>query len=346
MSSNQFNINVGAVLDTKNIPQQLKDLNSQLSKSDSAKIKFKLDTGQITTAIKEVNQFNSAIGKIKQVRIYDPQSGVQFKNDLVQINEGLQIVNTETNKWTNNLGQLVTQVKTVDNAGNTLITETTKYTTALGKQVEEVRLLDENLNQLGNTTTKVSSLISETTTSTSSRFGQITDTVNGVTKSYNGLITTTKTVSSNGESLIKVVSEYTNAAGQAVKKTEYLNENGIQVATTQRQITEATNKASTATKNLGESAERANYGVKNLGWSLGDALSRLTNFYIASLPIRAVQTAITDTIETVKDFDSALIEFRKVSDLAGESLTKYVAKLAEMGEITGSTMQAMVEAAT
>ena len=64
------------------------------------------------------------------------------------------------------------------------------------------------------------------------------------------------------------------------------------------------------------------------------------------MPIRAVQTAITETISTVKDFDSALIEFRKVSDLAGDSLTKYVAKLAEMGEVTGSTMQAMVEAST
>ena len=64
------------------------------------------------------------------------------------------------------------------------------------------------------------------------------------------------------------------------------------------------------------------------------------------MPIRALQNGISNAVETVKEFDSALIEFRKVSDLAGESLTRYVAKLAEMGEITGSTMQAMVEAST
>ena len=83
-----------------------------------------------------------------------------------------------------------------------------------------------------------------------------------------------------------------------------------------------------------------------MGGALSRALTTLTQYYLASLPIRAVRTAIQETITTLKEFDSALIEFRKVSDLAGESLTNYVAKLAEMGEVTGSTMQAMVEAAT
>ena len=75
-------------------------------------------------------------------------------------------------------------------------------------------------------------------------------------------------------------------------------------------------------------------------------MGRLVRYYIASLPIQMVRKGIQEAITTVKEFDSALVEFRKVSDLAGESLTKYVAKLAEMGEVTGSTMQSMVEAAT
>ena len=60
MAQNNINLNVGMVLDSKDIPKQLKDLNAQLSKTNSTKIKFKLDTGQITTAIKEINQFNTA----------------------------------------------------------------------------------------------------------------------------------------------------------------------------------------------------------------------------------------------------------------------------------------------
>ena len=341
-----YNLEIGATLNTSNLEQELKDKKAQLEKSNSTKIKWKFDTGNFTTAIKEINQFNSALGKLKQVKIYDAQSGNILKNDLVKINEGLQTVNTETNKWSNSLGQLVTQVRTVDNEGNTLITETTKYTTALGQQVEEVRLLDENLNQLGNTTTKVSNLIAETTTSTSSKFGQITDTINGVTQSYNGLITTTRTVSSNGETLIKVVSEYTNAAGQAVKKTEYLNERGIHVATTQRQITEATNKASAANKNFSNSTNQAAKSANTLNWSLSDAFRRLANFYLASLPIRAFQTAITDAVQVVKDFDSAITEMGKVSDYSGEKLKSYTRNLADLGTEVARTQTEMTEAAT
>ena len=49
---------------------------------------------------------------------------------------------------------------------------------------------------------------------------------------------------------------------------------------------------------------------------------------------------------TVKEFDDTLVEFRKVSDLSGDSLTAYIQKLAKLGETTGNTMTSMVEAAT
>ena len=56
--------------------------------------------------------------------------------------------------------------------------------------------------------------------------------------------------------------------------------------------------------------------------------------------------SVDEVDDVVKEFDSTLVEFRKVSDLAGDSLTAYTQKLAEMGEATGSTMTAMVSAAT
>lgn len=327
-----FTVNVGTTLNTSNIPRELDRINAQLAKSNSTKIRFRLDTGQITTAIREVNEFNSAVGKLKQVRIYDPVSGAEFKNDLTSINEGLKVVTTETSNWTNQLGQLVTQVRTVDNYGNTLIEETTRYTNAVGQEIEEIRLLDEQMNQLSDTTVNITNKTREFTTSTNSSFGQITDTVNGVTNTYNGLIITTEKVGSNNEYLRTVVSKYKNELGQAVVKTEQFDRANHQVATTERVV--------------GDAISNTNTQVKSLGSSFGNAIATLAKFYLASLPIRAVQTAISETITTLKDFDNALIEFKKVSDLAGESLTNYVAKLAEMGEITGSTMQAMVEAST
>ena len=335
MAQNSFNLNVGMVLDSKDIPKQLKDLNAQLSKTDSTKIKFKLDTGQITTAIKEVNQFNTALGKLKQVRIYDPQSGMQFKNDLVKIDEGLQVVQKSTSKWTNALGQLVTQVKTVDSAGNTLITQTKQYTNGLNEIVKETTLLDANLNKIGETTTEVTNFTKNMTTTTD----QAKTTIKEAGKELEALVTTTTKIGSRGEYLKTVVTEYTDAEGYAVKTTQQLNEANQQVATTQTIKTKKIEEDTQATK---ENAK----AHQTLGQSLANAFEQLTKYYLASLPIQAFRKAVQETITTLKEFDSALIEFRKVSDLAGESLTEYVAKLAEMGEVTGSTMQAMVEAAT
>lgn len=318
-----FSINVGTTLDTSNIPKELDRINAQLSKSNSTKIRFRLDTGQITTAIREVNEFNSAVGKLKQVRIYDPKSGAEFRNDLVNINEGLKVVTTETNKWTNSLGQLVTQVQTVDNYGHTLIEETRQYVNAVGQEVEEVRLLDENLNQLSDTTVKITNKTREFTTSTSTSFGQITDTVNGVTNTYRGLITTTEEVGSNGEYLRTVVSKYTNDMGQAVVKTEQFNQANAQVAPTIRTVSD----------NIKKTSNNAN----KLGLSLGSAISQLARFYLASLPIRAVTQAVSEATEAIKDFDAAITEMGKVTDYSGEQLQKYTKDLGELGKEVART---------
>lgn len=327
-----FTVDVGAVLNASNIPKELDRINAQLSKSNSTKIKFKLDTGQITTAIKEINEFNTAVGKIKQVRIYDPVSGAEFKNDLTNINEGLKVVTTETNKWTNSLGQLVTQVRTVDDYGNVLIEETKNYINALGQEVEEVRLLDENLNQLSNTTTNISNITREFTTSTSSAFGQITDTVNGVTNTYEGLITTTTKVGTNGEYLRTVVSKYKNEVGQLVIKTEQLNEANQQVASTERVVSNA--------------ISNTNAQVKTLGNNFANALSQLTKFYLASIPLRTITKVISETVEAVKDFDAAITEMGKVTDYSGEKLKSYAEDLGKLGKEVARTRAEMTEAAT
>lgn len=342
MAKNNINLNVGMVLDSKDVPKQLKDLNAQLSKTNSTKIKFKLDTGQITTAIKEINQFNIALGKLKQVRIYDPQSGMQFKNDLVKIDEGLQIVEKSTSKYTNALGELVTKVKTVDSEGNVLIKQTKQYVTDLNEVVKETTLLDENLNQLGQTITETTSFTKNMTTTTD----QVKTTIKEGGKELKALVTTITQMGSKGEYLKTVITEYTDAEGYAVKETKKLNEAGNQVATTETTKTKKIQENTQATKNNTSAVQENANTHQTLGQALAGAFTQLAKYYVASLPLIALRKALQETMTTLKEFDSALIEFRKVSDLAGESLTKYVAKLAEMGELTGSTMQAMVEAST
>ena len=348
-SGNTYNLQIGAILNTKDLEQTLKNEKAQLEKSDSTKIKYRFDDGSLRDAIKVVKQFNSEVGKIKQVQLFDPQTGKELSNNLTKVSEKLQVVEKETKSWNNDLGQLVTQVRTVDEAGQELITETVKYTNAQNQQIKTTKTLVEENGQLvqkGREVIEITKMLAETTTTTTQGFGKITDTINGVTKSYNGLITTTTKVSSNGETVVIKVSEYINEAKQAVKVTETLDAKGNHIATTQREISAATDKTNKTIRDYSGNADKATKSTNTLNWSLSDAFRRLANFYLASLPIRAFQSAITNATEIVKDFDSAITEMGKVSDYSGEQLRKYTQDLAELGVEVARTQTEMTEAAT
>jgi len=66
-------------------------------------------------------------------------------------------------------------------------------------------------------------------------------------------------------------------------------------------------------------------------------LGKVTKFASVTAIIGAFTTAITESIKTVKDFDDALTDFKKVSDLSGESLTEYTEKLGTLGETVART---------
>lgn len=285
---------------------------------------------QVATTMRKIGEASKIQTSVKSTFI----SGDGTKT-VTEYANGVATLRTVTREYTNTLGALVKETQVYDEQTHKLISLHTEEVNNQKKVLDNIEKEKQLRQQLTTTTRESEQFII--------REGQ----------SYKAVIKTIQEETHDLGTLTTTITTYKNKLGETVVETQKFDSNGKAVAQTTRTITKElgktgtnANKASSGIKNLGDSAERANYGVRNLGWSLSDAFSRLTNFYLASLPIRAVQTAITDTIQTIKDFDSALIEFRKVSDLAGESLTNYVAKLAEIGEITGSTMQAMVEAAT
>ena len=58
-----------------------------------------------------------------------------------------------------------------------------------------------------------------------------------------------------------------------------------------------------------------------------------------------MQDAVLGAIDTIKEFDDALTEFKKVSDLSGESLDNYTKKLGELGTELGRTRTEMISSA-
>ena len=211
-----------------------------------------------------------------------------------------------------------------------LIKYTETFKNAIGDVNERVTLLSRNGQVIGQSLQTIQHGIAEVTTNTR----QFNTTVNGMNTSITEVTKTTRDTSGNIRTVVERTSEWVDANNRLNRTVETLDENNRQLAPTIRTIGENT-------REVGNNAQEASNQIS----LLDRALAGLWNALGAEV-IQLFHRALRETINTIKEFDSALIEFRKVSDLSGQSLTNYVAKLAEMGELTGSTMQGMVEAAT
>lgn len=104
--------------------------------------------------------------------------------------------------------------------------------------------------------------------------------------------------------------------------------------------------ASQANEQISVSADKASKSTKSLGADFVDTTLKVAKFGASTAVIGVFYSAIQEAKEAVVDFDAAMIEFNKVSDLSGESLDAYTQKLADMGEEVGRTRTEMLESAT
>ena len=105
-------------------------------------------------------------------------------------------------------------------------------------------------------------------------------------------------------------------------------------------------QATDSAKNLGNSLSQVDKNSKSLGQSFGDIVTKVGKFYLATKPIQMMQQAFDEAIETVKEFDDAMTDLRKVSDLEGQALGDYTKKLGELGETVARTRVEMTQNAT
>ena len=109
-----------------------------------------------------------------------------------------------------------------------------------------------------------------------------------------------------------------------------------------RATTTYTTRASSDYKKLQNTIEGAIQSQKSLGQVMIDqARTRAV-----TLAINEIIQAFQEAINIVKEFDDAVTEFKKVSDLSGESLDNYTKKLGELGETVARTRAEMVSSAT
>lgn len=265
-----------------------------------------------------VNELGQLVEIIKQVDANGNQAATTVRNvtettdKFTKISATLNTTladGTQIIKSRNELGQkLTTTIKEEDN-GMGLVTKTIKvYNEDLKKTVSiKKEVIDK--------TAEYNRIQKDITNSTTKEKTIITD----LGKKYEALVTTKTEVNAQGQITRTVTAEYTDELGRNVQRIEQFNASGQKMASTIR--------------NISSNMEQA----KTVGQRFTDIIVKVTKFYLATLPIRTFQKAITETIETVKEFDAAITEMGKVADHTGEGLKQFATDLGELGKDVART---------
>lgn len=86
--------------------------------------------------------------------------------------------------------------------------------------------------------------------------------------------------------------------------------------------------------------------TKKVESGFGAVISKVAQFGLAAKALQTFERAVKSSVDQVFELDDALTQFKKVSDLSGDSLARYVDEARELGSSVARTGSEIVEAAT
>lgn len=266
---------------------------------------------------------NSNFNMVTNVLLDTKQAEQQLKNftKTREITTAIKIRNPETD----NVEQALKKVKTlVDNFGNKV--KQTDIINLNGEKIKsDVNNISESFKALNHVTTEYKNGLREIASETENsveKLGNFNANVTKITKTYTD-------AAGEQQKVIETTSKWVDENNKLHTSISTMDDMGNKLAPTIHEVANAEEDVSEKTKGL------------------------IDNFALANVKARLIQEAFNLmrdaarlALQTITEFDNALIEFQKVSDLSGKSLQNYVNNLADVGKLTGSTVQSMVEAAT
>lgn len=178
------------------------------------------------------------------------------------------------------------------------------------------------------------------------------DTYNKVQKLANGIINLRRT--SETKQAEKVKEEIDDVYKSLVNlKNAITNARNAQNKSEVNKLTEQYGSQKKKLDELSASYQKLTAQIKNQGgWMLNlkDSWTKAVRSFTTYMSVTTVfyqgVHAIKSMVNEVKNLDDSLTEFKKVSDLAGDSLDRYVKKAYEAGETVAKTGREMIDAAT
>lgn len=141
------------------------------------------------------------------------------------------------------------------------------------------------------------------------------------------------------------VAKKANQAAQQlnkVNKNNKLSKTGDSAKKAAKGVNELNQSLEKTTKHMKNQA----FATDNWAYNWSKAMQSFLTYNTVTQFFNTVMNGIRDMIEEVKDLDASLTELQKVTDLEGESLSKFVDEAYRAGETVAKTGTEMVEAAT
>ena len=325
------NIKISPTIDSENVNKFTESIN---------KSAFDISKGITTNTQTLTNGMDKTISKMEKVnalgnvfkKTITESTKQQFKGflDTDTFNEsvkGLKEVNIQVKE----LGEskiidgtmfrnLKTQTSDYFDTENNKVIHATKY---LNEEGEVIKVISAETKSLS----KVSANIPTIQTGSAEDLTKYIDSV----KSLQELSRTTSSVPTaniNGETfsdLSKQVAKYRDELGQVTTATEYYNKEGNLVAVNNESLKKSFTETGTVMDRIGEAVVR---------------------YITYTVFLQAFNVAVVKSIDTLHDYDDALTEFKKVSDLGGLALKDYAENLGKVGTALGKTRTEMVQAST
>ena len=178
------------------------------------------------------------------------------------------------------------------------------------------------------------------------------DTYNKVQKLANGIVNLRRTSETKQAEKVKeeiddVYKSLVNLQNAITKARNAQNKSEV------NKLTEQYGSQKKRLDELSASYQKLTAQIKNQGgWMLNlkDSWTKAIRSFTTYMSVTTVfyqgVHAIRSMVSEVKNLDDSLTEFKKVSDLAGDSLDRYVKKAYEAGETVAKTGREMIDAAT
>lgn len=206
------------------------------------------------------------------------------------------------------------------------------------KELNDTRNINAQLSELKSSLNQIQDALKKVgtnSTGTTKGFKSMEDALKSINVSLDGF----KEKSSNITSAGNKVTQYTNGMNQLVTVTQ---KGSGATATYSAKVKTLNTQVQQSTKHI----KNAAFATENWSYNWAKAMQSFLTYNTVTQLFNTIMNSIHDMIDQVKELDDALVELKKVTDLEGASLERFVDDAYAAGHTVAKTGKEMIEAAT